>query len=311
MKFISCSDLHIAVKAPTNRKDPYMEMCLTKLEFILKTAVEDAYGVIVVAGDFFDSAIVPMYLIRYVIELIKIYDVEILVVPGQHDMRYHTQGLHNTPLGILEAADCITLMDEKPYRSVKCMDTVFYGAGWESTETVEMDSDPFNVILVHRLVTKSGPLFPGQTDYIAAEGICQLYPHADLIVSGDNHTPHMWKSELSNININCGSMIRKSKDQVEYGPAIWLCDSETNKHLRIPIPIKPPEEVFDFNKIEFEEAKQEHKMNLDNLVETITSEVDKPDFTLVLKDIVRQAKPNREVKNIINDVMETVGGQNE
>lgn len=309
MKFIASADFHIPAKAPRNRKDKYFDTVMGKVEWILSFAQEHN-AVLAVAGDIFDTSKVSNDVIRQVIALMRMYGVEIYVVPGQHDLIYHTKGMGNTPLAILEAAECVTILDgSHGCMSNESHEIIFWGAGWESENEFDMDTGPCNIVLAHTLVTKEGPLFPGQTNFISAEGICNKYPDADWIISGDNHLPHVHESNLSNININCGSIVRKNKDQIDYKPAVWLCDTEDGSYEQIFIPIVPGIDVFDLSKIELDEKKAESKIHLDALVEKIKTKTGKPDFKVILRNVVKEAKPIKAVKDIVNDIMEIAGGK--
>ena len=110
MKFIAAADLHIHSKCPENRKGNYFEQVMHKFEKLLTITMEHSdENLLVVAGDFFDSSTVPYKVVRLVMEKLIDANVRILAVPGQHDLRYHINGLDNTPLGILSTCKLLSL----------------------------------------------------------------------------------------------------------------------------------------------------------------------------------------------------------
>lgn len=311
MEFISASDLHITNKRPENRKDvDYSKTCFQKFNKLCKAASLTKNKVLVVAGDFFDSPYVPYEVTRTVIKIINQYKIKILVVPGQHDLRYHKKGLKNTPLGVLESAKAVSILSSK--KVLKIDGVTFIGGGWEEEPKVNAD-----IFVTHQMVTKEGPLWPGHTDYISAEAaLMKKYSWAKCIISGDNHKPHLLEKD-ERIQINCGSMLRKSKDQVKYKPS-YVKVSISSKGVSckfVPYIIKPVKDVFDFEKIKREEtlnkAKEEavlkSDVSINKFIDSLPKNLaDRPDFKSVLQQVVKSRKPTKSVKNLISDIMEKV-----
>lgn len=302
--FIACADLHITNKRPLNRKGDYYNQILNKFAQLLDSAVIDTdLNLIVVAGDFFDSPTVPYKVVRKIIEMIIETETEILVVPGQHDLRYHVSGLDNVPLGILDTAKQITVL--QPNKIVACNGITFAGAGWDEEPKIKAD-----VLALHRMVTKKDPLWEGQKDFSTAGKILKKYPESKCIISGDNHRPHTLRKN-GRIQINCGSMVRSTKTQIDFEPRVYIVDSKTWKAKALKFTIEPPEDVFDFEKIHQTEMKQEAKDKAEKLIAKFISTLptktkEKPNFSEVLKSVVKDVKPNTNVKTIINQIMEAV-----
>jgi len=303
-KFIACADLHITNKRPKNRKGDYYSQIISKFSYILALTIKHSENrLLVVAGDFFDSPNVPYKVSRHIIELLIDANIRILVVPGQHDLRYHVSGLDNTPLGILSTCKLVTVLH--PDSKVVINGVSFAGAGWN-----EEPKDPVDVLLMHRMVTKKGELWSGQTNYSPAHGILRKYPWAKCIISGDNHLPHSLRKE-GRLQINCGSMVRSTKSQIDFQPRVYLVDTKDWKSRPLKVLVKPSEEVFDFNKIEQddiqEDAKKEAEKLIARFIDTLPEQdKEKPKFSTILGTLVKQIKPNKNVKNIINQIMEKI-----
>ena len=312
MKFICTADLHIQTRTPKNRKEHnFLCVCLKKLEFILNKAKTTDSKLLIIAGDFFDTTKSTYKTTNSVLKLLNKHPhIQILVVPGQHDLNYHVSGLDNTPLGILQEAGAVKILkNNKIYRHNKVS---FIGAGWN-----EEPEEKANVLIMHRMITKRGELWPGQTNYSTAHAILRKYPWAKCIITGDNHLPHSFKikDEIDGyrhrLQINCGSLVRSTKTQINFQPRCWKIDTSNWSTKAIKIPIEPAEDVFDFVKIAIEETKEENKKEAEakiaDFINTLSeSDKERPNFKKILNNIVQHVKPNDNIRNIINTTMERV-----
>lgn len=305
MIFGNIADLHITNKRPKNRMDKdYLGVCYRKFEETLKICSEYNVSTLTVAGDFFDYPDLPRHVVTSLLEIIQKYEVEILVIPGQHDLRYHTKGLANTSLGNLIASGHINLL--RSYVAYVIDGISFVGRGWEEDVTTEGD-----ILITHQMVTKKGPLWPGQIDFISAPGILHKYPDYSCVISGDNHIPHYFETTKGNkqIQINCGSIMRSKKDQLNHKPIVWLVNTDNWSTEKIYLSIDAPEDVFDYAKIELEETKQnakdEAQEKIDAFVDSFNQKKgEKIEFKSIIKKLVKEIKPKQSVVDIINGIME-------
>jgi len=262
-----------------------------------------------VAGDFFDAPDVPYKVVRLILAMIKESRVHLMVVPGQHDLRYHVSGLDNTPLGILQTSGQVEILTPKMSKTVYG-GVSFVGAGWN-----EEPKDKADILVMHRMVTKKGELFPGQTNYSTAHAILRKYPWAQCIITGDNHLPHSLRVKGNEcghrLQINCGSLVRSTKTQIDFQPRCWAINPFKMTVRSIKIPIEPAERVFDFNKIAIEEIKKENKEKAEEKIAEFIgtlpqTEKERPNYKKILQSVVEHVNPNNNVKKIINDIMERV-----
>lgn len=304
--FIAGADFHIHNRVPKNRKGNYFLHVMDKFEKVLKIVKKESNpNLLVVAGDFFDSPKVPYKVSRLVLEVIQEYGTNILVVPGQHDLRYHVSGLDNTPLGILKTAKAVTIL--KPgFNDISFGGVSFCGAGWNEEPEFEAD-----VLVMHRMVTKKGELWPGQTNYSTAHAILRKYPWANCIITGDNHLPHSLRTTNGKLQVNCGSLVRSTKTQIDFQPRVWKIDTCDWRARAIRISMLPSEEVFDFAKITIEEMKEERKTEaaekIAEFIDTLPQDDEEvPNFSRIVQNIVSKVKPNNRVKTLINETLEKV-----
>ncbi len=248
--FIASADLHIHSKCPENRKGDYYEQVIQKFSNLLDiTTKYSPPKLLIVAGDFFDSPNVPYKVTNHVLGIIKESGVNILVVPGQHDLRYHVSELSNTPLGNLQKSGQVEVLTPKMSKTTYG-GVSFVGAGWN-----EEPEDEADVLVLHRMITKKGELWPGQTNYSSAHAIMRKYPWAQCIISGDNHLPHALripetpKGHSCRLQVNCGSLVRSTKSQIGFQPRAYVIDTSKWTAKPVKIPCLPDEDVFDFDKI--------------------------------------------------------------
>lgn len=306
MKFIACADLHFTEKTPVNRKDDYLDAQLMKFSQILERA-ENENASLLIAGDVFDNVKTPYKVTKLIMDMIKSYGVDIYAVPGQHDLVYHSDGLDNTPLGILSTMKQVTILSSKVKTEITSgIDEVsLIGAGWN-----EEPQEKAHIIVMHRMITYKDPLYPGQTDYSTAAQTLHKYKSATYIVSGDNHQPFdMYQKGKGRALINCGSLMRKGKDQLGHAPCVWMIDTEAREHYPIYLKVKLNSDVFDLNKIKREETQDEIKNQAQEDIKKFVKSLDigeqaKPRFENILTKVIAEVKPNTEVINIINELME-------
>lgn len=289
-----------------NRKDDYFKTCMNKFEQILDIARQEGVEGIIVAGDFFDTPTVPYFVTKRVMELIIEYSKDFYVIPGQHDLRYHTAGINNTPMGLLQTTGHVLVLT--PENSFRFFGGItITGAGWNEEPKTEAD-----ILVMHKMVTMDGPLFFGQDDFITGHQLLHKYKWAKYIITGDNHQRFTATSPDNRHLINCGSMMRSNKSQIDYEPKVRIIDTDNwGKMQLIPLNIQPAEEVFNFEKMEREEViKAEREKANENIGYFIASldpdEETKPDFKFILSDIMNKTNPGEKVESIINKIMEEI-----
>lgn len=304
MEIICCGDLHLTNKNPRNRKGDYFQQLINKFEQILKITQKTDSKILLVSGDFFDLAKAEYQVTNQVLKSIEKYTVNIFAVAGQHDILFHVGALKNSPLGTLEASGAVTIL--KPGVVTKINNISLIGCSWNETPETKAD-----IIVTHRMITKKGPLWPGQTDYSSASAIMRKYPWAKLILSGDNHTPHVLRLKSGRLQINSGSMMRSTKAQIDFKPRVYKVNTDTWKAKPIYLEIEKPEDVFDFEKIGMDEIKEEIKNEASEKIAKFVASLpqnmqDRPNFKLILQSLIEKSKPSKKVQEIINKTMERI-----
>jgi len=292
-KFLIIGDTHLTNRTPKNRTDDCPETQKGKMVFIFDLAKKEKVSAILQPGDLVDHYLhrynTPDIIKREWIIYFKENDIPIFTVPGQHDMRYHSSDIKNTPMGVLEGSGVINVMTSIPLRCFS--DIYIYGAGWnaEIPKLIERDRPVLHILITHRMIIKDKKIWEKQTEFDKADSLLSKHKF-DLIVSGDNHQSFIQK-DGEKILVNCGSLMRSKIDQVKHQPCAYIYntkDKTITKHL---IPIKPFEDVMN---IEAAVETKEKNKKLDLLIEGLSSDehIEGLDFK---KAVISDIKENKDI----------------
>ncbi|MHA2065066.1 MAG: metallophosphoesterase family protein [Candidatus Thorarchaeota archaeon] len=302
MKFLLTGDWHIRQTAPERRIDEYWITVYKKINFIIDLAVQEGCEAILQPGDFFDSHKANDLLKRYAITWLrnKIDKVKVFTVFGQHDLRYHSSDLRNTPLAVLYAARIIRVLHN--HEPLKLGKVHIYGASWFEDIPEVIEPDKLNILVMHKMVIANEKVWDGQEDYKLGNILLRTLPF-DLIVCGDNHQ-HFVVIAGNKKLVNCGSLLRTRIDQVHHAPVVYIYDINYKTLEQHEIPIKPFDQVFDMTKVE-EEKKRNKEMEA--FVERLTGEVELEglDFVKNINTFVETYKEeiDQDTQDIIGEVM--------
>ena len=299
MRIACTADWHIRSDTPKSRCDEdYVGTQFSKVKQILAYCVANGIKVLLVAGDVFDKARVPRWLSNRYMELFIEYSNHVVVVAcaGQHDQIHHTLNLENTSLGTLIAAQVIV-------RDLNSIQVCDWGDEIDHTKS---DAEDGILVLHATVVEKPGSVITGA---ITADEILGRYNHR-FIITGDNHKPFVVKRDGRTL-VNCGSLMRQSRDQIDYKPAIWVIDTH-NPELdpeRVELEVKPADEVFDLVAIKHDKSIEHVVDKFKSFIDAV-NDVGKFDgkFEINVTTVIQQLKPSQSVTNIISEVMDHAEG---
>lgn len=258
MKFLITGDWHIDKDKIKTRQDDVLATCTDKLGQIFQIAQSYGCKAILQPGDFFESHKANDFLKQFIINFLKsgMANIPIYTVFGQHDLRYHSSNINNTPLKVLESAGVVNFLGKKPL--VYPQDRInIYGASWfEDIPKIWKELPGTNVLVLHKMIVDE-KIWEGQEDHTFGK-ILLMKNNYDLIVSGDNHKHFIMHSGTGGsigkrLLINCGSMLRTRIDQADHKPCVYVYN--TNPREAEPIFEQVYLVVQDFKKvIKIEEA---------------------------------------------------------
>ncbi len=319
MKFLVTGDWHIDKDKIKTRKDNVLAACADKLGQIFQIAKSNNCKAILQPGDFFESHKANDFLKQFVINFLKsdMAHIPIYTVFGQHDLRYHSSDIDNTPLKVLHSAGVVSLLGEKPL--IYPQDRIYiYGASWyeEIPEMIEK-LEGTNILVLHKMIVDE-KIWEGQEDHTFGK-ILLMKNKYDLIVSGDNHKHFIMHSGTSGtvgkrFLINCGSMLRTRIDQKDHKPCVYIYN--TNPKTNEPIIEQVYLVVDDFeNVIKIEEATRIKAENekLNQFVDALTVDTHLTgiNYKRNVYDFTQENKKtiDKSTKRFIDLVFEKLGEQ--
>jgi DNA repair exonuclease SbcCD nuclease subunit len=280
------------------RVDDYLVTQQEKFDFILQQTIESPP--LIVAGDFLDKARPSLELLYWIMSCIIEKGIpEILIVPGQHDLPWHSlKYWEHSGLGILNKAGLIKLLID-PNSPYIINDIAIwpcpYGCSPIDAITIRNLSKRINILVWHKMVIVKGEeLWPGQTSFVAGK-ILRQYREYDYIVTGDNHRTFI-ESSNNRLLINPGSMKRDEVDQFEHRPCVFKL--EDGNIYKIFLPIK--EGVLNNSHI-IEQKEREYRIEsfLSKLNGLQLTKTDKVSFKENLKQFFTINRIEKEVEEIV------------
>jgi DNA repair exonuclease SbcCD nuclease subunit len=298
-RFIFCADLHIRKNKPQFRsEDNFLDdIIIPKLTWIITQAnTADAY--VAIAGDTFDNIKISWEVFNKIVVVLKKCKHQIFTIAGQHDQSYHQKNLENSPLKALELSGVVKMVDEKGFNNL-------YGCSWGDDIEIQKDDYTDNkVLLIHKTITPEAPPF-FLKDAESADHALKKFPKFKYIIAGDYHIPHVTERNGRWV-INCGSMVRQNKDQMDHTPRIYFVDIEKEIVEALMMPISPSKYAFDLRAMELSK-KSDFSEEIDQLMESFSlNETEKIKFNTTLNLVVKETKPNNNVRSILSNVMETI-----
>ncbi len=228
MRYLNAADLHLTAYKPDCRIDEedWLEVLNDKMNFIAETAKE--VDAVIFAGDIFDlwGSVRFEFMSRCVAWMQKIRDSTkrklIYTIAGNHDCPNHSydpRDLSRSPYFTMVQTGIFHDLHLNPVPDI-C--TYIY------TQRGRMESDTASLCVAHKGLYLNKKPFPTAPDSGNVYEFVKLLPESvKYVVAGDYHTPFSKTIEGVKI-INCGSMLRRRADQIDYKPGVWILDTEAN-----------------------------------------------------------------------------------
>ncbi len=285
--FIACADLHLTEKKPAYRiEEDWMSVCLGKLQQVLDKATEyecDVY----IAGDLFDKSAHSPELINAVMSMFEIFKHYITIIPGQHDIKNHNLELiYKSSIGTINYLKNILVIG-KSFNGNDDKDFFPFGS-----DLKYLGGD---IAFIHQLAYKEKP-WAGVSKSGNYKRIINKMKGYRLIIAGDHHLPFI--AMYNNCTfLNCGSMLRTDRDQIDHKPAFYFVSDDLSIET---IPYKIRNKVFDTSAIKLIEKKDQaisevaEQMKMDiqvnlNFKKNMTKYLDRNKINESVKDIIKEA----------------------
>jgi len=292
---ILTADIELRAYAPLCRTDDHWKTQERKIKWLRELQEKHDMIPILDAGDLFDKKykVNPSHeLLGWAIENLPR---PFYTVPGNHDLPGKSiENYQNSAMAVLEKAGILTYVN-KEFVDIKMVENRYgqyeiIGFPW-GKEIIQPSGILSSIALIHTMVYKDSPPFPGCEGYSAKE-LMNLLPDFDLIVSGHNHQTFTHKIG-NRILVNPGSLMRNDADQIDHKPSVFLWYAETNEIEQVFVPIRKG--VISREHIEEANARE---TRLDAFVEKLGDTVEHGiDF---LKNL-ETATDNKEIPQPVKD----------
>jgi DNA repair exonuclease SbcCD nuclease subunit len=272
-----------------------------KLKYVLKR-VKENNGILLVAGDFFDRPR-DWYLLPEIMTLLKMYNVDIYVVYGQHDTyMYNERTRYSTSLGILERAGLV----KRLYANAYCfrnneLEVRIYGASYgDSIPRPKRKHGVTNILVAHKEVGHHPNVITESVD-----SFMRSHKGYDLIVMGDIHQfVYKIKARGNRQFINTGPMVRSHADlnMLEHTPCFFEYHTGTKGITIHEIPHKPADVVLSRDHIE---RKEENAGMLEELIDSLNEEREYSslNITEVILQIIKEQIDSSLMRDKIREVI--------
>lgn len=229
---VLCSDIHLSLTQPACRADKnWLDTQAHYLKQVQDLAGEN--GLVFCAGDVFHQWNPPAELINFAIQNLPAL---VISVPGQHDLPNHRiEEVHRSGYGVL--AECSRVYDLTSDGDFNCPKTpngmTVRGFGWnQPVEGPDDNTQDFHrVAVIHRYCWTKGHSFPGAPESGNVKSYRKALRGYTLAVFGDNHSHFI--ADLDDCKVvNCGTLIRRRADEIEYQPSVGLLyeDGTVKRH---------------------------------------------------------------------------------
>ena len=199
IKLFLTSDNHFGRnfdKYPKEVKETIIEKRYKAFDDMVKKANAEKCNFFVVAGDLFEGINAPVSDIKKVIECLKKFDGEVLVLPGNHDYYTGEEKIWETFKKNTESIDNITILNE--FREYEFENISFFPAYCDSKhsdenklgeyEDYEFDEDRFNVLIAHGAIEGLTPDNEGEYFLMSEHELENV--GVDCCLIGHTHIPY-------------------------------------------------------------------------------------------------------------------------
>jgi DNA repair exonuclease SbcCD nuclease subunit len=280
--------------------DWYEAMRRTLSEIVLLEQAIEGVVRVVVAGDVFDHWNAPAELINFAIRQFQRF-ANVHVIPGQHDMPNHSWNeMYRSAFETLCLSKAATPGSTYDLGTDGVSLETF---GWEEPLRRVPKSHRTNVAVIHKYVWMQGCSYLNAPKTGKCTRLAKDLGTPDYIFAGDNHQGfYHAKSGV----FNCGSLMRTTKDQIDYKPRIAILFADGTL---VPYYLDTSDDVY---------------LTTDNVKDVVDS-VDEEDFDefvnelkqmgrggldylTAVRKVVKSTGVRRRVQRIIHNILEEING---
>jgi exonuclease SbcD len=258
LKLLFSTDLHLRASKPISRLDHnFFATQLAKIDEIRQIAEDEKVDLVILGGDIFDRPDVPhSVVIRAIRAFKKFKKTPVYSIVGNHDVYGYTSSTE-------DASAIGTLFESGAVRKLGVLapaggNTIIYPLhAYDDDQWTVPNGPGFKILVAHKMITNI-PI-PG-ADTLLIKNI-DKETNADIILSGDIHTPHITRTENNHWFVNPGSMTRMSIADRDRQPQVAVVSIADNLEIECEfrsLGIRPAETVFDLTSYSERMAQETH-----------------------------------------------------
>lgn len=285
MKYLVTADWHLRNDRPRCRLDEDWINTQRKLltEIVGIANIENAS--IVIGGDIYNSAIVPARISNLFLSEIRKCNQKVFVLGGNHSLQYHQENLSDdSSIGLLKyVAGNIVYLEAVENREE---------GRFEHSAQIEP-----GVYVVHTLCFKTKEDIPFGANATYSKALLEKYTDAKWLFLGDNHTGFTYSSKDRQV-INPGTPIIQNASLLEYTPAVYVVDTDTENIQKFTLANDK-----DFLTVDYLIASQERENRIDSFIETVKKG---GKISLSFEDNLREELPkvSLEIQGVIQELFQ-------
>ena len=298
------TDVHLADKGPSSRKDDWTDTVFDKLDQVRRVAAKVNAAAILDGGDFFNIKSPSRNshaLVHRTAEHHSNYPCPVYCTPGNHDAVYGDYSfLPQQPLGVLFSTGVFKrLYDEHEAVftqngvKVRVVGIPYHGTTYdmERFTSIEKGDEDILICVAHVLASrKGGTMFEGE-DIVKYKDLVDTAP--DVFLFGHWHKDQGVEQIGDKTFVNIGSLTRGalSQDEVQRRPAcaVLTCNPATEDAPAsvtttvVRLRVKDAAEVFD---VEARERQIQRQVEMDSFVNSIRDTLGRSDGAEDLSQVI-------------------------
>lgn len=228
---IAIADLHLQLKPPSCRDgEPCWMKAMARPLLEVCTLAESLRVPVICAGDVFDKWNPSPELINWALKNVP----PMYAVPGQHDLPHHRyDAIHKSAYWTLVESGIITNITPTLIDVVRSNGCDLFLEGFPWGYEPKYSADPWvkvdgriRIAVLHRYTWKERTIRQIDTPGHHISHFAKQLKGFDFAIFGDNHAGFIQHSEGGPTIVNCGSLMRRTSDQMEYEPTITILYSD-------------------------------------------------------------------------------------
>jgi DNA repair exonuclease SbcCD nuclease subunit len=281
VKLVWRTDVHMADKGPSSRKDDWPSTVLDKLSQVRRVAEKVEASAILDGGDFFhvkSPSRNSHELVRRTAEHHADYPCPVYCTPGNHDATYGDYAfLPQQPLGVLYSTGIFKrLYDEheavfqKDGVKVRVVGVPYHGTKYDLDrfQSIRRGDEDYLICVAHILASlKGGAMFEGE-DVLRYSALLNTAP--DVFLFGHWHKDQGVEVLGGKHFVNIGSLTRGSlsEDEIQRQPAcaVLSFDKSGIDIKTVRLKVQAPEVVFD---VEARNRSLTRQIEMDSFISTL------------------------------------------